>query len=73
MRDLLRGMDARAACYTLSIFLGLYRRFGVVICVVFFGLVFGAFVLGVIPRISVSFSLDLFEGNMDGCVVHLCD
>jgi hypothetical protein len=30
---------------------GLYRRFGVVIFVVFFVLVFGAFVLGVIPRI----------------------
>jgi hypothetical protein len=29
----------------------LYRRFGVVIFVVFFVLVFGAFVLGVIPRI----------------------
>jgi hypothetical protein len=29
----------------------LYRRFGVVNFVVFFVLVFGAFVLGVIPRI----------------------
>jgi hypothetical protein len=29
----------------------LYRRFGVVIFVVFFVLVFGAFVLGVIPQI----------------------
>jgi hypothetical protein len=33
------------------IFPGFYRRFGVVFPVVFFVLVFGAFVLGVIPRI----------------------
>jgi hypothetical protein len=32
-------------------FLGLYRRFDVVNFVVFFVLVFGAFVLGVVPRI----------------------
>jgi hypothetical protein len=44
-----------------------------VISVVFFVLVFGALVLGVIPRISVGFSPDLFEGNMDGCLLHLCD
>jgi hypothetical protein len=36
-------------------------------------LVFGAFVLGVIPRISVGFSPDFFERNMDGCLVHLRD
>jgi hypothetical protein len=41
--------------------------------VVFFVLVFGAFVLGVIPQIRVGFSPDFFEGNMDGCLVHLCD
>jgi hypothetical protein len=41
--------------------------------VVFFVLVFGAFVLGVIPRIGVGFSPDFFEGNMDGCLVHLWD
>jgi hypothetical protein len=34
---------------------------------------FRAFVLGVIPRICVGFSPDFFEGNMDGCPVHLCD
>jgi hypothetical protein len=39
---------------------------------VFFVLVFGAFVLGVIPEIGVGFSPDFFEGNMDGCLVHLC-
>jgi hypothetical protein len=27
----------------------------------------------VIPRIGVGFSPDFFEGNMDGCLVHLCD
>jgi hypothetical protein len=36
-------------------------------------LVFGAFVLAVITRICVGFSPDFFEGNMDGCLVHLCD
>jgi hypothetical protein len=41
--------------------------------VVFFVLVFGAFVLGVFPRILVGFSPDFFEGNMDGCLVHLWD
>jgi hypothetical protein len=41
--------------------------------VVFFVLVFGAFVLGVVQRICVGFSLDFFEGNMDGCLVHLWD
>jgi hypothetical protein len=42
MRDLLRGMD---------VFPGLYRRFGVVNFVVFFVIVFGAFILGVLPQI----------------------
>jgi hypothetical protein len=51
MRDLLKGMDVSAACLTLRIIPGMYRRFGVVIPVVFFVHVFGAFVLGVIPRI----------------------
>jgi hypothetical protein len=41
--------------------------------VVFFVLVFGAFVLHVVPRIRVGFSPDFFEGNMDGCLVHLWD
>jgi hypothetical protein len=41
--------------------------------VVFFVLVFGAFVLGVSLRIRVGFSPDFFEGNMDGCLVHLWD
>jgi hypothetical protein len=41
--------------------------------VVFFVLVFGAFVLGVIPRIQVGFSQNFFKGNMDGCFVHLWD
>jgi hypothetical protein len=36
-------------------------------------LVFGAFVLGVVPRIRVGFSLDFFEGNMYGCLVYLWD
>jgi hypothetical protein len=27
----------------------------------------------VVPRICVGFSPDFFEGNMDGCLVHLCD
>jgi hypothetical protein len=40
---------------------------------VFFVLVFGAFVLGVVPRIRVGFSPDFFEENMDGCLVHLWD
>jgi hypothetical protein len=44
-----------------------------VIFVVFFVLVFGVFVLGVILRILVGFSPDFFEGNMDGCLVHFCD
>jgi hypothetical protein len=44
-----------------------------VIPVVFYVHVFGAFVLGVILRILVGFSLDFFEGNMDGCLVHLRD
>jgi hypothetical protein len=51
----------------------LYRRFGVVNFVVFFVFVFGAFVLGVVPWILVGFSPDFFEGNMDGCLVHLFD
>jgi hypothetical protein len=51
----------------------MYRRFGIVNFVVFFVLVFGAFVLGVIPRICVGFSPDFFEENMDGWLVHLCD
>jgi hypothetical protein len=51
----------------------LYRRFGVVNFVVFFDLVFGAFALGVVPWILVGFSPDFFEGNMDGCLVHLWD
>jgi hypothetical protein len=34
---------------------------------------FCAFVLGVIPRIWVGFSPDFFEGNMDRCLVHICD
>jgi hypothetical protein len=33
---------------------------------------FRAFVLRVILRIRVGFSLDFFEGNMDRCLVHLC-
>jgi hypothetical protein len=41
--------------------------------VVFFVLVFGAFVLGVVLQILVGFSPDFFEGNMDGCLVHLWD
>jgi hypothetical protein len=41
--------------------------------VVFVVLVFGAFVLGVVLWICVGFSPDFFEGNMDGCVVHLWD
>jgi hypothetical protein len=51
----------------------LYRRFGVVNFVVFFVLVFGASVLGAVPCILVGFSPDFFEGNMDGCLVHLFD
>jgi hypothetical protein len=44
-----------------------------VFSVVFFVLIFGAFVLGVILQICVGFSPDFFEGNMDGYLVHLCD
>jgi hypothetical protein len=46
---------------------------GVVNFVVFFVRVFSAFVLGVVPRICVGFSPNYFEGNMDGCFVHLWD
>jgi hypothetical protein len=34
---------------------------------------FRAFVLGAIPRIWVGFSPVFFEGNIDRCLVHLCD
>jgi hypothetical protein len=39
---------------------------------VFFVLVFGAFVLGVFRGFEWVFPPDFFEGYMDGCLVHLC-
>jgi hypothetical protein len=52
----------------------LYRIFGVVIFVVIFVLVFGAFVLGVIPRIQVGFPrISLRETWMDVLCIFMID
>jgi hypothetical protein len=53
----------------------MYRRFSVVIPVVFFMDVFGAFVLGVIPRIFewVSPRISLRETWMDGLCIFVID